>query len=107
MELDQETRKQFVGDGAHSAIINPSGQFLVGPNVPGETVLCADLDIEEVVAGRYMHDITGHYNRFDIFTLNINRSQHPPLNETYDRQSPAMFSDTGYIEEPGIQPEEA
>ena len=106
MELDQETRKQFVGDGAHSAIINPSGQFLVGPDVPGETVLCADLDIEEVVAGRYMHDITGHYNRFDIFTLNINRSQHPPLNETYDRQSPAMFSDTGYIEEPGIQPEE-
>ncbi len=100
MELDETARQQFVSDGAHSSIINPTGQFLVGPDVSGETVLCADLDIEEVVAGKYLHDITGHYNRFDIFTLKVNRSTHHPLTETSDLPSPALPPDTG-----GIEPE--
>ena len=107
MELDEAARKQFTGDGAHSAIVNPLGQFLVGPDVHGETVLCAELDIEEVVAGRYMHDITGHYNRFDVFTLSVNRSTHHPLNEIYDAESQALFSETGYVEEQIKEKEDA
>jgi aliphatic nitrilase len=35
-----------------------------------------------------MHDITGHYNRFDIFDLRVNRR---PL-------APAQFSDAGAAE---------
>lgn len=107
MELDEAARKQFAGDGAHSAIVNPLGQFIAGPDVHGETVLCAELDIEEVVAGRYMHDITGHYNRFDVFTLNVNRSTHPPLNEIYDAESQALFSEMGYMEEQIKEKEDA
>jgi aliphatic nitrilase len=107
MELDQEARKQFVGDGAHSGILTPMGDYLVGPNVKGETVLCADIDMEEVVAGRYMHDITGHYNRFDVFTLNVNRSTHHPLNEIYSSEEPSMFSGAGYLEDFEVEKEEA
>ena len=99
MELDEAARKQFVSDGAHSSIVNPQGQFIVGPDVPGETVLCADLDMEEIVAGKYLHDIIGHYNRFDVFTLNVNRSTHYPLTETSDLKSPALSSDAGHTEQ--------
>ncbi len=102
MELDETARKQFVSGGAHSSIVNPQGQFLVGPDVTGETVLCANLDMEEIVAGKYLHDITGHYNRFDVFTLNVNRSTYYPLTETSDLESPALPSDTGHMEQPKI-----
>ena len=100
MELDETARKQFVSDGAHSGIVNPLGQFLVGPDVHGETILCAELDMEEIVAGKYLHDITGHYNRFDVFTLNVNRSTHHPLAETGGLESQALSSDMGNMEEP-------
>lgn len=103
MELDETARKQFVSDGAHSGIVNPLGQFLVGPDVHGETILYAELDIEEVVAGRYVHDITGHYNRFDVFSLNVNRGTHHPLTETGELESPALSSDMGDIEEPKME----
>jgi aliphatic nitrilase len=99
MELDEVARQQITGDGAHSSIINPQGQFLIGPEVPGETVLCADLDIEEVVAGKYLHDIIGHYNRFDVFTLKVNRSTYHPLAET-EELPPAIPPDTGDTELP-------
>ena len=91
--------QEFADDGGHSSIINPRGQFLVGPDVHGETVLCAELDMEEVVAGKYMHDITGHYNRFDIFTLRVNRSSYYPLVETSGLELEELAGDTDDIEE--------
>jgi aliphatic nitrilase len=107
MELDEAARKQFASDGAHSGILNPLGQFLVGPDVPGETVLCADLDIEQVVAGKYLHDLTGHYNRFDIFTLKVNRSTHRPLVETGEPELKALPSYMGNLEESPTKTEDA
>lgn len=107
MELDETVWKQFVSDGAHSGIVNPLGQFLAGPDVHGETILCAELDIEEVIAGKYMHDITGHYNRFDVFTLKVNRDTHHALTETGELESQALPSDTGNVEEPKVEREDA
>jgi aliphatic nitrilase len=100
MELDETARNQFVGDGAHSCIVNPHGQFLVGPDVHGETVLCADLDMEEIVAAKYVQDITGHYNRFDVLTLQVNRATHYPLTESNDVESRAPSSGMAYVEPP-------
>ena len=33
----------------------------------------ADLDLSRCIQPRQMHDITGHYNRFDVFDLRVNR----------------------------------
>lgn len=33
----------------------------------------ADIDLNRCIQPRQMHDITGHYNRFDIFDLQVNR----------------------------------
>lgn len=54
-----------------SAIINPLGQILAGPDFSGETVLYAEIDTDDVTRGKYDFDVTGHYARPDIFRLMV------------------------------------
>lgn len=48
-----------------SVIISPLGKVLAGPLLGGEGVLTADLDLDEVVKGKFDLDVTGHYARPD------------------------------------------
>jgi nitrilase len=59
--------------GGGSVIVNPQGQILAGPNREGECILIADLDLNEIVEGKYDLDVVGHYGRPDIFQLSVNR----------------------------------
>jgi nitrilase len=52
-----------------SLIVNPLGVVLAGPHYDGETILTADLDINEIVEGKYDLDVVGHYARPDVFQL--------------------------------------
>lgn len=54
-----------------SAIINPLGKVLAGPDFDGETILYADIDLDDVARGKYDFDATGHYARPDIFQLTV------------------------------------
>ncbi|MBI4321517.1 MAG: carbon-nitrogen hydrolase family protein [Chloroflexi bacterium] len=72
LDLDEPLRSEFAGDGGHATIVNPRGQIIAGP-ISGEGIVYADLDLEEIVAGKFLHDVIGHYNRFDIFHLKIDR----------------------------------
>jgi aliphatic nitrilase len=38
-----------------------------------EGIVYADIDLGRCIQPRQMHDITGHYNRFDVFELRVNR----------------------------------
>lgn len=64
-----------------SAIISPLGQVLVGPNFEGETILYADLDMDDVARGKYDFDVTGHYARPDVFELTVDTRAKLPLKE--------------------------
>ena len=55
-----------------SCIVDPFGQVLAGPARDGEAVLVADLDLDQIVRGKFDLDITGHYARPDIFRLLVN-----------------------------------
>jgi nitrilase len=55
-----------------SAIISPLGAVLAGPDFGGETILTAELDLDEVARGKYDFDVTGHYARPDVFELRVN-----------------------------------
>jgi nitrilase len=55
-----------------SVIVNPQGVVLAGPNFEGETILTADLDLNEIVEGKYDLDVVGHYARPDVFRLIVN-----------------------------------
>ncbi|MGE5645972.1 MAG: nitrilase-related carbon-nitrogen hydrolase [Acidobacteriota bacterium] len=65
-----------------SCIIDPFGKVLAGPASPEETILTADLDLNEIPRGKYDLDVTGHYARPDIFELRVNERQAKPVTET-------------------------
>jgi nitrilase len=76
--LDAAARARFKGDGGCATIVNPNGRIVAGP-IEGEGLVTATIDMTELVAGRIFQDQTGHYNRFDIFRLNVDRTPRGPL----------------------------
>jgi nitrilase len=57
-----------------SAIVNPLGKVLAGPHFDSETILTADLDLDEIGRAQFDFDVTGHYSRPDIFQLTVNEA---------------------------------
>ena len=64
-----------------ASIIGPSGNIVAGPMGPGEGILYADVDLNDVLTVKMHHDFAGHYNRFDVFNVTINRNAPAVLNE--------------------------
>ena len=62
-----------------SAIISPLGKVLAGPDYEGETILTADLDLNEIGRGKFDFDATGHYARPDVFQLIVNEAPTPAV----------------------------
>lgn len=60
-------------NSAFSAILGPDGRVIGEPLIDKEGIVYADIDLSRCIQPRQMHDITGHYNRFDIFDLRVNR----------------------------------
>jgi nitrilase len=63
----------------YASVIAPTGQVLAGPKGEGEGILYADVDLNDVLIAKLVHDFTGHYNRFDIFSLHVNTYARQPL----------------------------
>ncbi len=62
-----------------SLIVNPLGEVLAGPHFDGETILAADLDLDDITRGKYDFDVTGHYARPDVFHLDVNEERRQPV----------------------------
>ena len=62
-----------------SCIVDPFGNFLVEPYFEGESILIADLDMNEIVRGKYDFDVVGHYARPDVFQLVVNEQDTPAV----------------------------
>lgn len=54
-----------------SVIIAPGGKVIAGPVFDREEILFADIDLDEVIKGKYEFDAAGHYNRPDVFSFRI------------------------------------
>jgi aliphatic nitrilase len=52
-----------------SSIVAPNGQLVAGPAGTEETILTADLDLDDLIGKRLVHDYAGHYNRADLFNV--------------------------------------
>ena len=59
-------------NSAFSGIIGPNGTVVGQPLIDDEGIIYADIDLEKCIQPKQMHDILGHYNRFDIFDLRVN-----------------------------------
>ncbi|MCY1300656.1 Aliphatic nitrilase [compost metagenome] len=84
-------------NSAFSGFLGPDGRVIGQPLIDEEGIAYADIDLSRCIQPRQMHDITGHYNRFDIFDLRINRQA----------SRPARFADTpqGLGEQPELSME--
>ena len=68
-------------NSAFSGIIGPNGAVVGEPLIDDEGIVYADIDLEKCIQPKQMHDILGHYNRFDIFDLRVNTA--PTRNITF------------------------
>lgn len=59
-------------NSAFSGFIGPNGALIGEPLIDTEGIIYADIDLEKCIQPKQMHDILGHYNRFDIFDLRVN-----------------------------------
>jgi aliphatic nitrilase len=77
--LTAEQKAALPCRGGHSGILGPDGNYLAGPVDDSAQIVFADADFERIVEGKLLQDITGHYNRFDIFTLEVKPAKREPL----------------------------
>src|SRR5436190_846730 len=59
-------------NSAFSGFIGPNGAVIGEPLIDEEGIVYADIDLAKCIQPKQMHDILGHYNRFDIFDLRVN-----------------------------------
>lgn len=89
---DPEVRRLLTGAAAPvSMIVGPRGDVVAGPLVKDEGILVADVEIADTIRLKQIHDIVGTYNRFDVFTLAVNRRR---LQPAYFHEQPAAREGT-------------
>ncbi|MEZ5342510.1 MAG: carbon-nitrogen hydrolase family protein [Acidimicrobiales bacterium] len=65
-------------NAAWSGIIGPDGAVIGEPIIDVEGIAYATIDLAKCVQPTQMHNITGHYNRFDVFSFSVNTSAQGP-----------------------------
>ncbi|WP_209304297.1 carbon-nitrogen hydrolase family protein [Pusillimonas caeni] len=60
---------------AGASIIGPKGQILAEME-PGEGIVYADVDTQDVIIPKLIHDFAGHYNRPDVFQVALTTEDH-------------------------------
>ncbi|RZF63517.1 carbon-nitrogen hydrolase family protein [Sphingomonas populi] len=86
-------------NSAFSGIIGPDGRVVGEPLIDDEGIVYADIDLGKCIQPKQMHDIVGHYNRFDVFDLRVNRKPLGPVSFTGDKPFEADAHSTP--DEPG------
>jgi len=88
--LDKTTRQVLVGrDQAVGEILDktprsvsmfvaPTGELIGEVLQDEEGILYADINVSQCVEPKQFHDLSGGYNRFDIFDLRVNRKRLEP-----------------------------
>lgn len=67
-----------------AVIIKPFGGMIAGPLHQEKSILYADIDLEDARAARKSLDVSGHYNRPDLFNLEVDRRAKPPVHFSDD-----------------------
>jgi aliphatic nitrilase len=61
-----------------SMIIDPTGQIISDVVSENEGIAYAEIDIAQCVEPKQFHDVVGYYNRFDVFSLTVDRTPRDP-----------------------------
>ncbi|MFI6447202.1 carbon-nitrogen hydrolase family protein [Kitasatospora sp. NPDC050543] len=83
---DQDVRKMLARPrSALSGIFGPDGRPVTDPLIDDEGIVYAEIDLARCIQPKQMHDIVGHYNRFDVFRLHVDDRPRTPLALSSDR----------------------
>ncbi len=77
-----------------SCVVGPLGELVAGPVYGEECVLMATLDRADLVRAKFDLDVVGHYARPDVFRLEVNERQQPPVAFTPAPAAPGHGSAT-------------
>ncbi len=66
-------------NSAFSGVLGPDGRVVGDALIDEEGIVFTEIDLNLCIQPRQMHDIAGHYNRFDIFNLEVNRQHMGPI----------------------------
>jgi nitrilase len=58
-----------------SCIVGPMGELLAGPVYDQEAIICADVDVSELMRAKFDFDVIGHYSRPDVFAFEVRTSE--------------------------------
>ena len=86
-----------------SVIVAPNSRVLAGPMGAEEGILYAECNLELGVLMKLRHDFAGHYNRPDIFQLQINRSA-PHIYTVQGAREQAALGAPAQAQLPGAAP---
>lgn len=64
---------------AASFFVDPTGAMLGDFLQNDEGIAYAEFDLSRCVEPKQYHDVTGYYNRFDVFSLTVNRKRQHPI----------------------------
>jgi aliphatic nitrilase len=90
--------RAFFADPANlggSTIIDPTGAVIAGPAGPGEEIIYADADLGQIVRTKLIHDLSGHYQRSDVFEFAVRGAR-----RTAPLPSPGALVGDGRTESP-------
>ncbi|MCZ0985530.1 carbon-nitrogen hydrolase family protein [Streptomyces diastatochromogenes] len=93
---DEDVRRMLARPrSALSGIFGPDGRPVTEPLVDDEGIVYADIDLAKCIQPKQMHDIVGHYNRFDVFRLHVDNTPRTPVTFTTDPVPPLPSDETG------------
>lgn len=65
-----------------SMFVDPTGTQIGDTLQNEEGIAYAEFDLNKCIEPKQFHDVVGYYNRFDIFSLEIERRRHEPVSWT-------------------------
>ncbi len=98
---DFPERWHYVRDGDHmncswarggSSIVNPAGRYLFEPHFEKDAILYADCYANQIKAVKAIFDSLGHYSRWDVAKLLIDREKQEPVVEKTAGSPPEISS---------------
>ncbi|MFD9359222.1 carbon-nitrogen hydrolase family protein [Streptomyces sp. NPDC060031] len=82
---DEDVRRMLARPrSALSGIFGPDGRPVSEPLIDSEGIVYAEIDLARCIQPKQMHDIVGHYNRFDVFQLHVDNRPRTPVTFTTD-----------------------
>jgi nitrilase len=66
-------------NAAFTGVIGPDGRSVGTSLIDDEGIVYAEIDLGRCLQPKQMHDIVGHYNRFDVFDLRVNARRLEPV----------------------------